>query len=335
MSDSIEKRKILCAIDFFQQRGARLLPLHDGKTTSKPKSPFIQAWKEKASRLKSVNESWARVTSCFGLVTGEMIDGKGYLTVIDCDIDQDTNGIANFIALAQAQGFKEGLDTFTVDTPSGGKHFWFYSDIPFGNSVSKLAPGVDVRGKNGYVGMPGSHIFKVNTNGPYEETETKIYSFKYDAFLKMKPLPTFIYDFLLSHQNEEIQVEEDTDSTIIPLNEPTRLSINTITECLDEIQAAVKGTRNQTLYTIAQRLFRMSPRYFSRQDIVECCALNAEDCGLKRDEALATIYSAMNSRVATMKVYFSDDPDYEALTGIKPILPYGQRHDIQTMSCSG
>lgn len=48
-------------------------------------------------------------------------------------------------------------DTITVKTGGGGYHWYFATDRPVKCSVSKLAPGIDVRGEGGYVVAPPSN----------------------------------------------------------------------------------------------------------------------------------------------------------------------------------
>lgn len=58
--------------------------------------------------------------------------------------------------------------TLTVRTARGGRHLYF-SGPDIANSASKIAPGVDVRGANGYVVGPGS----VTENGVYEIVDAR------------------------------------------------------------------------------------------------------------------------------------------------------------------
>lgn len=46
--------------------------------------------------------------------------------------------------------------TLTVETPSQGRHYWFEGECR--NSASRIAKGLDVRGRGGYVLLPGSEI---------------------------------------------------------------------------------------------------------------------------------------------------------------------------------
>src|SRR5262249_32649862 len=52
---------------------------------------------------------------------------------------------------------KHGLLPATVESiTANGRHIWFRYSAPVSNSVSKVAPGIDVRGDNGYVLAPPS-----------------------------------------------------------------------------------------------------------------------------------------------------------------------------------
>lgn len=77
--------------------------------------------------------------------------GKSGLVVVDIDGQE---GIDSFEKLL---GERNWPKTLTVSTPSGGYHLYFKgSDIH--NSVSTVAPKVDIRGDGGYVVGPGSVI---------------------------------------------------------------------------------------------------------------------------------------------------------------------------------
>jgi len=51
-----------------------------------------------------------------------------------------------------------GVVTRTARTPSGGRHYYFRPPVgvEVGSSVSLFVPGVDVRGRGGYVIVPPS-----------------------------------------------------------------------------------------------------------------------------------------------------------------------------------
>ena len=88
--------------------------------------------------------------------------GSSGLAVIDID---DWDG---FEQAADQHG--DLPDTLTASTPSGGAHYYFTGDIK--STVSKVAPGVDTRGRGGYVIVPPSAGYEwVNRRQPAELPE--------------------------------------------------------------------------------------------------------------------------------------------------------------------
>lgn len=81
--------------------------------------------------------------------------GNG-LFVVDIDDKNGKQGSVSWAALERQYGASP--PTFTVRTPSGGRHLYFRADpglwIP--NSAGKLGVGIDIRGEGGYVVGPGS-----------------------------------------------------------------------------------------------------------------------------------------------------------------------------------
>jgi hypothetical protein len=76
------------------------------------------------------------------------------LVVVDLDRKPGRNGVQNFRTLAAANG---GFPrTRTVKTGGGGLHLYFKDPGGVGNSASKIAPGVDVRGEGGLVVAAGA-----------------------------------------------------------------------------------------------------------------------------------------------------------------------------------
>lgn len=78
--------------------------------------------------------------------------GQG-LVVLDLDVDatKGVDGVAALAALGVAIP-----PTRTVRTPRGGVHLYFRTDADVCNSQGKLGPGIDVRGRGGYVVAPPS-----------------------------------------------------------------------------------------------------------------------------------------------------------------------------------
>lgn len=158
MSNSISP---LDAAQSYRQRGWRVIELHrvgpDGRTCScrqggncgsAGKHPKNNEW-QKAAPL-----SGADIQAVFdvdrapniGLATGAE---SGFWVL---DLDPKDDGVENFRALLAEHGGEFPL-TFTVQTGSGGYHYYFAmpEGVEVRNTQSKLAKGVDTRGTGGQV----------------------------------------------------------------------------------------------------------------------------------------------------------------------------------------
>ncbi|MGW3091574.1 bifunctional DNA primase/polymerase [Streptomyces sp. NPDC001108] len=112
---------------------------------------------------------------------------------LDLDVHGDDDGPGVLAALADRLG-EEVPDTFTVATPSGGRHLYFRA--PMGCTIGSisggrtaLGPGIDVRGpgrrSGGYLAGPGSVVGR------------RPYSIVHD--LPVAPLPDWIGRRLQAH----------------------------------------------------------------------------------------------------------------------------------------
>jgi hypothetical protein len=90
--------------------------------------------------------------------------GPSNLVVIDLDVAREagpgepTHGLRVLRELAGEQGVPR---TFTVGTPSGGRHLYFRPPVDGPaprNTVRRLGPLIDTRGVGGYVVAPGSRV---------------------------------------------------------------------------------------------------------------------------------------------------------------------------------
>jgi hypothetical protein len=125
------------------RHGFQLFPVIDGG-----KLPAVAGWQDSATD----KPKWLNGGHCnAGIFTGRYRDGA--LLVVDLDKKDGKDGEE-----ALAMLFPELPATFTVETPSGGKHLYFYTKQRLANSVGKIAPGIDVRSQGGYVVAPGSKV---------------------------------------------------------------------------------------------------------------------------------------------------------------------------------
>jgi len=141
------------------------------------------------------------------------------LVVLDIDPDKDgASWLARF--LAEHGPFPE---TTRVLTGGGGEHWYFeHPGIDIANSAGKIAPGVDIRGENGYViAPPSAHV----SGGSYRYDDSPA-----SKELRLAPVPEALLQLIRSRQ-----VLAPASSGTDPIPE---------------------GTRNTTLASIAGRLRR-------------------------------------------------------------------------------
>lgn len=122
---------------------------------------------------------------------------KADLIVIDCDVKGDVNGLDSFLNLCYRNNYNPDEHTLSVNTPSGGRHYYFLAHqryesgaIRIRSSVSKILPGVDVRADGGYIVGFGSVI----NNGSYTLAS---------SVRAVDQVPDWLYDSLLSLQEPQ------------------------------------------------------------------------------------------------------------------------------------
>jgi hypothetical protein len=132
--------------------GLRVLPVK-----LRTKTPAIGNWPTVATCDPDQIARWGprHGAGNVGVATG------GWLVVLDLDVKGGAAGLATLAALEREHGQLPA--TVAVDTPTGGRHIYFR--LPAGIrakcSVSRIGPGVDVRGEGGFVVAPPS----VHPNG--------------------------------------------------------------------------------------------------------------------------------------------------------------------------
>lgn len=138
------------------------------------KAPAISGWQHRATTDR---EHLARFFTDNPHYNAGIACGPSGLLVIDCDVPKCTpdnpdgtgpDGVQVLAELAAARG---GLPTtWTVATPSGGRHLYFRAPRPapgrppLGNTGKTLGAMLDTRGHGGQVLAPGSRL----PNGVYE-----------------------------------------------------------------------------------------------------------------------------------------------------------------------
>lgn len=144
-----------CALVYAKQ-GFPVFPLgkyRENDTGEKAKKPACKhGLKDGTTDTTAVAALFTSEDFNVGCATGRRDDGK-YLVVVD--VDPGHGGDSSWQELIAK--YPE-IDTATscVETGTGGRHYYYLSDVEIRNSASVLAPGVDIRGEGGYVVLPPS-----------------------------------------------------------------------------------------------------------------------------------------------------------------------------------
>ncbi|MFR9675764.1 bifunctional DNA primase/polymerase [Streptomyces sp. TR02-1] len=110
--------------------------------------------------------------------------------IVGLDLDQEDDGTRRFATLCAARG-RPWPHTFTVATPSGGRHLYFRAPpgrtvVSSSGGITRLGPGIDVRApgrrSGGYLIGPGSVVSGV----PYTVVRDT----------KIAPLPSWLRELL-------------------------------------------------------------------------------------------------------------------------------------------
>ena len=110
------------------------------------KKPLLKDWPHRASTDPAAIRAWwaRRPDANIGLATGALV-------VVDLDVKAGSDGIRAWEDL----GIRG--DTVASCTPSGGLHLFYAANgAEVGSSAGRLAPGIDLRGRGGYVVLPPS-----------------------------------------------------------------------------------------------------------------------------------------------------------------------------------
>ena len=152
----------------FAKMGIPVFPLHvpDNGGCSCLKSNCRHAGKHPRTRHghKDASTDLAQIDEWFGksiLSNLAAITGpKSGILVLDVD------GEAGALSLAELENKFGKLPPCSFVKTGKGKHFYFrYPEVGIQNSVSKLGPGLDIRGAGGYIILPPS----LHQNGSYYE----------------------------------------------------------------------------------------------------------------------------------------------------------------------
>ncbi|MDQ0378582.1 bifunctional DNA primase/polymerase [Amycolatopsis thermophila] len=205
------------------------------------RQPAIKNWENRATTDPArLRRTWAADAWNIAVATG-----PARLVVVDLDMpkgdEAGPDGANALAALAEQRGGPLP-DTFTVATPSGGRHLYFQAPpgVRLRNSQGQICPRVDTRSGGGYVVGPGS----VTEQGGYELLDERD--------------PVELPAWLVQLCTEKAAPAATSKPVALRSANPTAYGAAALRGECDRVRAADPGRHNETLasaaYTIGRKV---------------------------------------------------------------------------------
>ena len=184
------------------RRGFNIFPLRPGAKTPLFAKETHGGWQEYMTQDEATIRNWFEAHPDMNYAVNPP---RGFV-ILDPDLDpkKDKDGKAALMELESHHDIEDAIigETFEVRSPRGGSHLYLRTDFLIGNNQSIIAPGVDVRGFNGYVVGPGSHTVadaeRATAEGTYEVIRDG----------EMKECPKFILDLIAGRDTSKVEDRE-------------------------------------------------------------------------------------------------------------------------------
>jgi hypothetical protein len=206
----------------------------------------------------------------------------------------DVDGPKGAESLAQLEAEHGPLPKTRVSTTGKGKHYWFIARIEIPCSISKVAPGIDIKADGGYIVAPPS----IHPNG-------SVYRFENDAPLVDAP------EWLV-----KLAIQKPTKAAPLPVI--SDISVPTCDEfgfprgfgggcrdhyCraalereVDAVATTIPGTRNHALNRASFNLHQLvAIGKLDGREVVERLYQAAHACGLLQDEGAHQVMATIQS----------------------------------------
>jgi putative DNA primase/helicase len=222
--------------------GFEVFPCPQGSKKSHKSKKYSGIRWGKTSDPKQVQRDWGKWPDAgVGIATGAGSD----IFVIDLDV-----GPGGLEAWAMLVAEHPPLPpTVTVETPSGGRHYYWRlpACAEIRNSVGKIGPGIDVRGEGGIVVAPpsvkpgkGAYAFAAGMS-PHD--------------VKIADAPDWLVELAMNAAAKKPKlssvVSDKGEAGPLRRMALRRKAENQLVQLLEELAHAVPGTRNDTLNRIA------------------------------------------------------------------------------------
>jgi hypothetical protein len=213
--------------------------------------------------------------------------------LFDADVDS-ANGLDGPKELAQLTAQHGPLpETLASSTPRGGSHFYFrWNGVDIRNSVSKIAPGLDVRGDGGYSVVP-----------PSTRTDGRAYTWC-GSVSEPAEAPQWLIDKALHASAKPKRAQQQSKaspaSTSSPRDHAWALKALEI-ECA-AVAGTPPGTRNHRLNVAAFSLGQIiATGGLDEQEVRDRLFEVAETCGLVADDGAQQVWATIDSGVTAGK----------------------------------
>ena len=219
------------------------------------KRPLISDWQKRATtNTLQINAWWddnpkaniGIVCQVSNLIIIDLDIAKGEDPPIKWSGLQVKNGEDVFMSICKKHNDLSAFDTYTVITPSGGKHLYFYDQnepIKQGSEVNGWWR-VDTRSRGGYIVAEGSQIFDSNSKQP------RSYS-SINASQEILILPDWLRKELTPDLSKSVFSKSFSRLNSKAINPNSNFTPNKAEEILirrcDLIKNTKKGTRHQDL----------------------------------------------------------------------------------------
>ena len=248
------------ALEYFK-KGFTVLPLNG-------KKPYIK-W-DKLKNEKNTEDQIKRWWKKWPDANIGIIPGSNNHVVIDVDVKGKVNGFDSLKKWEKEHG-EINKNTYVVDTPSGGKHYYYYVEDPNFNpgNIDGLLPGIDIRHKKGYVVAPPSS--SKEKDKPYYGKEYVVARGSIDT---VAFIDDHIYEFINTNKkNTPRRAKEDlaltTENNIFPETIPEGNRDNSVFEMAMRLRdaGANKDEALSALMKFNKRCKPPLPEYIVRQKL--------------------------------------------------------------------